>query len=105
MKGEEITIKIGHWLIDQAAKQNPAVTDDIDPATLCNVNAMSMAEKQSKEAVDGQRADCAKALGMEDNAEFQAFFQIVYQLWQTGRLDMMLEYWQNKEMLDNLGQQ
>lgn len=105
MKGEEITIKIGHWLIDHVAVQNPAVENDIDPATLRNVNAMNLAEKQSKDAIDEQRAECAKALGVNDNAEFQAFFKIVYQLWQTGRLDMMMEYWQNKEMLDRLGQQ
>ena len=105
MKSEEITIKIGHWLMDQASKQNPEAVNDIDPATLRNLDAMNMAEKQSKDNIDAQRTECAKALGMEDNAEFQAFFKIVYQLWQTGRLDMIIEYWQNKEILDNLGQQ
>ena len=102
MKGEEITIKIGARLIEQAAKTVPDVASDVDPRVHRNIKAMNAAEGQTAGMIDDQRKACAKALGLEDNAEFQAFFKIVHQLWASGRLDLMMEYWENKKILDDL---
>ncbi len=102
MKGEEITIQIGTWLMEQAAGMNPDIASDVDPRIHRNIKAMNAAEGQTPESVDAQRGRCAEALGYEDNAEFQAFFKIVHQLWATGRLELMMEYWETKKMVDDL---
>ena len=102
MKGEEITIQIGTWLMGQAAKATPDLVSDVDPRIRRNIKAMNAAEGLSAEMTDVQRRACAQALGFEDNAEFQAFFKIVHQLWISGRLDLMMEYWENKKMVDDL---
>ena len=102
MKGEEITIKIGAWLIEQAAKAVPDVASDVDPRIHRNIKAMNAAEGMTSEMIDGQRKACAQALGFEDNPEFQAFFKIVHQLWASGRLDLMMEYWENKEFINQI---
>ena len=102
MKGEEITIKIGAWLIEQAAKTVPDVASDVDPRIHRNIKAMNATEGMTSEMIDGQRKACAQALGFEDNPEFQAFFKIVHQLWASGRLELMMEYWESKQMVDDL---
>ena len=102
MRGEETTIKIGTWLIEQAAKTVPDVASDVDPRIHRNIKAMNTAEGQTAEMVDDQRKACAQALGLADDAEFQAFFKIVHQLWSTGRLELMMEYWENRKMVDDL---
>ena len=79
MKGEEISIRIGAWLM------GPAVEGVAGNA-----------------GVDVLRSRCAQELGFEDNAEFQAFFKIVHQLWASKRLEMMMAYWENRAHLDSL---
>ena len=48
MKGEEITIKIGAWLIEQAAKAVPDVASDVDPRIHRNIKAMNAAKNMKK---------------------------------------------------------
>ena len=102
MKGEEITIKIGAWLIEQAAKTTPDIASDVDPRVHRNIKAMKVAEGQAAEMAESQCSACAKALCLEGNTEFQALFKIVHQLWSTGRLELMMEYWENRKMVDDL---
>lgn len=102
MKGEEITIKIGAWLIEQAAKTTPDIASDVDPRIHRNIKAMKVAEGQVAEMVESQCSACAKALCLEDDTEFLALFKIVHQLWSTGRLELMMEYWENRKMVDDL---
>ena len=85
MKGEEISIRIGVWLMGQAAE-----------------GATGDAGAEATGSVDAMRSRCAQELGFEDNAEFQAFFKIVHQLWASKRLEMMMAYWENRAHLDSL---
>ncbi len=83
MKGEEISIRIGTWLMGQVAGGAAGSGDSIP-------------------SIDALRIRCAQELGFEDNAEFQAFFKIVHQLWASKRLEMMMAYWENRAHLDSL---
>ncbi|MGN0917689.1 MAG: hypothetical protein ACI4NO_00880 [Oxalobacter sp.] len=102
MKGEEVTIKIGAWLMEQAAGKGSGIASDVDPRVHRNIKAMKAAEGQTAEMAESQCSACAKALGLEDDTEFQALFKIVHQLWSTGRLELMMEYWENRKMVDDL---
>ena len=101
MKGEETTIQIGYWIMGQV-QHNPNITKDMDSRVLRNINAIDASEHQTSETLEKWSQMCAQALKFENNAEFQALFKIVYQLWMTGRLELMMEFWENRNMVDAL---